>query len=945
MMNKFAGRALAFAFTFVYVSAVTLAADWDQAVVNGLNRLIVADLDGDQVADLTVQSQLPNTTNFAVVSTSAEPVVQRWHDGHLLLNWSGETTKWHVGDFNGDARSDLLLQGISEKSPSHLVLTKVDDTVGVVAQSIPYLHLGAVWDATESEMTVGDFDGDWRDDIFLQSKQRHRRHFLIGASADGSLNRVQFEFDDEHLGLDWSTVGHKLIAGEFDGDGRKDLFLQASSMQSDSGIVLSKTHPLSTLSQVLENGFMGLRLDASSAKIVSGDFEGDDVDELLVWQKRGNREALILKIVEGRLSGIAAKFDLQAESEDIREILVGDFNGDGRDEAVVFYRGHSELAVLHLGDTQAQSEIHRRLLQLGLINNAQQVKWLPAVLTSTTTTAITAATPMALAAPICDDLALANVDDVSVNPCPDPEPDPDPQPTPTPYIKQALQPISAVAKTEGVASVSGGASSYSVEMVLPPGRLGMKPSVSLNYSSRGGNGVAGMGWSLSATSMIHRCDPIADLDGYNGAISFQTGANGVGTVDPLCLDGNRLKLISGSNGAAGSSYRTEIDTLQLVKLVSGDVQNNSAKFEITDADGHVSTYGMMNGGTGSIEVAKGHTKPRAWYLAQKRDLNGNSIDFKYQLAGAGEVLLEAIYYTGTYTNGATVFGNRVVRFFYETRSDVTTAYMAGGFLQKTKRLAAIHSYVNSELIRQLTLYYVQSLDTDRSLLDQIQECAIENGNKYCAVPSRFEWQSTDANWATPSAPIGEETGDVVRFSQSIDWDGDGIVEMHGRSKVGSQFKDEIFFMSSNWSVRKRCDVTDFYNYSDAAGNQFSKFRGVFDSDDDGKMEYLSWDDSLKIYKATKYDLGSDGCPIAASTSTYSIPVDDRYLLNFIDVNGDGFQDLVATGRGTNDDHGVWYFPSVSMSGGGKRTFGTKTLMYTRLKNSSNYSACRSEGIS
>ena len=50
--------------------------------------------------------------------------------------------------------------------------------------------------------------------------------------------------------------------------------------------------------------------------------------------------------------------------------------------------------------------------------------------------------------------------------------------------------------------VSGGQASYSIPIVVPPGRKGMQPTVSLNYSSSSGNGLAGVGWGLSASSSI-----------------------------------------------------------------------------------------------------------------------------------------------------------------------------------------------------------------------------------------------------------------------------------------------------------------------------------------------------------------------------------------------------------------------------------------------------------
>ena len=62
-----------------------------------------------------------------------------------------------------------------------------------------------------------------------------------------------------------------------------------------------------------------------------------------------------------------------------------------------------------------------------------------------------------------------------------------------------------VGKTPSNQSVSStGAFTYNIPIDLPQGINGSTPSVSINYSSQGGNGIVGFGWGIAAGSSISR---------------------------------------------------------------------------------------------------------------------------------------------------------------------------------------------------------------------------------------------------------------------------------------------------------------------------------------------------------------------------------------------------------------------------------------------------------
>ena len=109
-------------------------------------------------------------------------------------------------------------------------------------------------------------------------------------------------------------------------------------------------------------------------------------------------------------------------------------------------------------------------------------------------------------------------------------------------ILAAHQPVGAV---KGQFAVGGdGAATYTIPLDLPKGRAGMEPKISLNYSSNGGNGPMGVGWSIGGLQKITRGPSSHKKDGIGDGADFDAN-------DRFFLDGERLVCISGTYGISG----------------------------------------------------------------------------------------------------------------------------------------------------------------------------------------------------------------------------------------------------------------------------------------------------------------------------------------------------------------------------------------------------------
>jgi hypothetical protein len=91
-----------------------------------------------------------------------------------------------------------------------------------------------------------------------------------------------------------------------------------------------------------------------------------------------------------------------------------------------------------------------------------------------------------------------------------------------------------VGKTPSSHAVApSGAFNYTIPIQLPKGTNNLKPEISINYSSQGGNGLVGYGWNISGLSVISR---------VNQTIFHENKIKNVSLAqdDPLAWNGNRL---------------------------------------------------------------------------------------------------------------------------------------------------------------------------------------------------------------------------------------------------------------------------------------------------------------------------------------------------------------------------------------------------------------------
>ncbi|WP_234994948.1 RHS repeat-associated core domain-containing protein [Microbulbifer donghaiensis] len=438
---------------------------------------------------------------------------------------------------------------------------------------------------------------------------------------------------------------------------------------------------------------------------------------------------------------------------------------------------------------------------------------------------------------------------------------------------------STVGHIDPEVTVSGGSSILSIPIIIPPGRAALQPSVKLNYSSNSGNGILGMGWSLSTGGSIDRCADIYALDGSAESVSDDS-------QDKLCINGVRLILDDddGTYGDSGSVYYPE--TNPAVRIVQSGALSG-ASFSVDSSNGVKKYFGdtensrVRRGGSGSTI---------SWKLRKIQDLHNNSVIYSYYFSG-GASYLSKIFYTG---DGDTQ-GNREVSFTYEDRDDVISSYRNKSEVVADIRLKSISTYVDGSPVREYSVYYREG--TNVSKIDNIQLCGwgAVGAQKKCYPSTVLDW--TDWDFVLGSTPtkvlsISEQEFDSP-ISSFHDYDGDGTPDFSLGTKVT---------LSSSGQ-----EETLPYRYEIPGGlfEQSKSFSNSgFDIDLDGRVDNIGLSDGKLRYarwNGSSFVEGDTGVSYECVNYPYDDVMNDPSLSQFracsaysLDFNGDGIQDLVTT---------------------------------------------------
>jgi hypothetical protein len=339
---------------------------------------------------------------------------------------------------------------------------------------------------------------------------------------------------------------------------------------------------------------------------------------------------------------------------------------------------------------------------------------------------------------------------------------------------------------------ASGAATDDIPIVVPPGTAGVAPSLSLSYNSQNSNGILGVGWSLSGLVAVGRCPQTLAQDGVVGGINLDVN-------DRFCMDGQRLIAISGTYGADGTEYRTELESFSRI-ISHGTVGTGPAWFEVHTKSGHVMQFGNT---PDSQTILSGSSTVSNWAVNQVADTKGNYFTVTYTNDPTnGQIYPAQINYTANAAAGLASYNS--VQFAYTTRPDIVPTYQAGFLAQTTVLLTDVKSYAGSVLVNDYRLAYGTSSANGRSELTSV---TMSSGDGSIVMPpTTFTWQgqsSIPGTATSASLPTGTLIGGNFSGSGRTDFlvfpTGLYTADENG-NYTSTGFSPPSFWNASNYTV-------------------------------------------------------------------------------------------------------------------------------------------------
>ena len=445
------------------------------------------------------------------------------------------------------------------------------------------------------------------------------------------------------------------------------------------------------------------------------------------------------------------------------------------------------------------------------------------------------------------------------------------------YTPTSIKDLKAADPMDGITLIAPpeannqGTANLSYPLNIPAGRHGMQPHLSINYSSAGGSGILGLGWSLPISEIsvetrwgVPLYDHRDETEGYL--------LDGTTLVSSYLDENNNLRL---NKPVYHRAYepRFSSDTVRFYPRVEGSFRKierigtspDNYHWMVTDKDGTRHYYGLSNQTT-----LRDHNRNIAkWMLEKSVDTYGNTVTYTYvtkyvtvpnQLS-AKQLCIDRIQYTGV--DGSHDHGQYIIRFNYVDKHDKSNSFRYGLEEINNFILDRVEVMFRDTIVREYYFGYTEG-EFGKTLLCKIYEGYDDSARcqQYIASGQRNTIRNLSAYERCNVEPYDKNT--FIHIFHSFDYYG---------LESGSLFADRVAMAyegNDNFKV---------FDYLDSVLYERRNFSG---------SGSLGWN----VYGGL--NVGADYIPWLKTISAgghYSYSEDyAEGFLQLVDINGDGYPD-------------------------------------------------------
>jgi hypothetical protein len=303
-----------------------------------LSNVLVADLKSDNAPDFI---GLDNNSNSLVVMLN---LGDGTYGQPSYYGLDGQPNGIAVGDFNGDGKLDVAVALGTYNASSGYVAVLLNAGHGMLHKPV-YYKVSIPADS----IAVGDFNNDNLPDIaVIGNKDNNGTNTVVilsntGSSFTDSAFAAPVIYGSQYQLPDSDYVS-KLVVGDFNGDGRIDLAYDDGCSQcdvpQDSIVILANTTSgwRTTLIPFGPSGISG---------ITAADIDGDGITDLVVPYNGCYTPCTGVEVAFMDKNFAIAKFESLdpgnfGDEPITPQVVVGDFNNDGRSDIASFAWGGSD---------------------------------------------------------------------------------------------------------------------------------------------------------------------------------------------------------------------------------------------------------------------------------------------------------------------------------------------------------------------------------------------------------------------------------------------------------------------------------------------------------------------------------------------------------------------------------------------------------------------------